>query len=186
MTNGAMVPQTGLKGEGVLIPVVGPDASAKAELIASAKRTFANDNGIVFPVNIEVAEKGRPVANGQMSQPDFKSLAAAGGIAISWIGSSGQVGLPAVVFDDLAAGRVVVVNVSRKVVGQLRRQHSRVHVVYLTRSRAARRGVPPGQSEPDSDLPDPPVTIIENTGPLTEVIDGFFGILQSYVPVPSP
>lgn len=198
MSSGAMVPQTGLKGTGVLVPVVGPQSAGKAALIASARGAYSGNSAIVFPRSLATATRSGAGPDVRVSSSEFASLKAAGAFAVSWQGKEGAYGVPASIFDDLTAGRVVVIGVTRAVIPELRRRHSRVHVIYLT---ALRQGRPQNLSENDGrwlarisgppergpavDIPEPPVTVIDNSGPLTEAVEEFLRVLETYVPMSS-
>ncbi|VAW12502.1 hypothetical protein MNBD_ALPHA09-22 [hydrothermal vent metagenome] len=175
-----MVPQTGLKGTGVLVPVVGPDGAEKATLIASARGTYSGNSAIVFAKPLVAASGLYAGPDHPVSPAEFSALKAAGAFAVSWQGKDGSHGLPVSIFDDLTDGRVVVAAVSRSVIPQLRRRHSRVHVIYLN---AGRSGHP--QAGGGIDIPEPPVTVIDNSGPLTEAVEDFLGVLETYVPMSS-
>lgn len=193
MTIGAMVPQTGLKGTGVLVPVVGPDSARIARLIASASQVYSQNRAVVFSAPVITGTKhGTGV-----SSSEFSALDAAGAFAASWSDNDGSHGLPVSIFDDLTAGRVVVTSVARPVIPQLRRRHARVHVIYLTDQRRsagakgpadrdvrwlARISGPP-ESGLEVDIPEPPVTVIDISGPLSEAVEEFLGVLESYVPM---
>ena len=45
---GAMVPQTGLRGSGVLVPVIGPAEAGKGLIIAAAKNAYAGNRAVIF------------------------------------------------------------------------------------------------------------------------------------------
>jgi len=191
-----MVPQTGLKGAGVLVPVVGPDGVKTDDLIASASQVYSQNPAIVFTGCLKTARNGSPEPRKGLSAHEFSTLVSAGTFAFTWEDSAGSYGIPVSIFEDLNAGRVVVIIVGRAVIPQLRRRHSRVHVVFLTTEQKRRRQEIESTNEgwlarisrplePARvvDIPEPPVTVINMTGPLSEAIEEFLGVLDSYVPV---
>ncbi len=191
-----MVPQTGLKGAGVLVPVVGPDGAKKDDLIASARQVYSQNPAIVFTRALKTARNGSPDPCKGLSPHEFSALVSAGAFAFTWEDNAGSSGIPMSIFDDLNAGRVVVIIVARSVIPQLRRRYSRVHVVFLTKEQKRRRQdlettnegwlariSRPLEPAPVVDIPEPPVTVINMTGPLSEAIEEFLGVLDSYVPV---
>lgn len=184
MSSGAMVPQTGLKGTGVLVLLAGPAGAGKSTLIASAGRAYSGMAGIVFPERVQTGGTGKIV-----SSDAFLSLQAAGALAAHWRGKNQSFGLPQTIFEDLANGQVVVASVSREVIGSLRRAHSRVHVVYVTANseqrsqRLAADFDNQGPVDEDSrlDRPPPPISIIDNSGHLADAIEEFMAVLSAYV-----
>jgi len=200
MNGGAMVPQTGLRGEGVLLAVVGPSGAGKDALIAAARRAFGPARGVVFPQRI-VTRPADPAAepHSVASEQEFAALAAAGAFVAIWQAHGHSYGVPASAADQVAAGRVVVVNVSRQVVERLRRAFRRSHIVYVTAPAEllARRLRARGRESEDEIArrlarrdefarPAPPVTVIDNSGALADAVAAFLSVIESYVSVRSP
>ncbi len=191
-----MVPQTGLKGSGVLVPVVRADGAQKDDLIASARQVYSQNPAIVFTRSLVTAHRPGAQPGKGLSLSEFTTLNSAGAFAVTWRDKEGSYGIPVSIFDDLTAGRVVVISVARAVIPQLRRRHSRVHVVFLTEGHHGRPQNPVDRDEgwlarisrplepaPVVDIPEPPVTVINTSGPLSEAIEEFLGVLESYVPL---
>jgi len=191
-----MVPQTGLKGAGVLVPVVGPVGGRMDELIASARQVYSQNPAIVFTRSLTMDRRAGADPDAGLSIDEFSDLISAGAFAVTWEDATGSYGIPVSIFDDLTAGRVVVISVARAVIPELRRRHSRVHVVYLTSGHHSRRQALADKDgswlaritrpqEPGSviDIPEPPVTVINTSSALSEAIDEFLGVLESYVPM---
>ena len=190
-----MVPQTGLKGTGVLVALAGPAGAGKSTLIAAARRAYAGHQAVVFPARLATRLAGVTSGCAEISTADFEAMEAAGAFAFSWRADERSYGVPTEIDTDLAAGRIAVVSVSRQIVARLRRRHSRVHVVYVTAARqrlierlTAKTGTGPDYvrgrlARADAfALPEPPMTLIDNSGNLSEAVDEFLGVIDSYIP----
>jgi phosphonate metabolism protein PhnN/1,5-bisphosphokinase (PRPP-forming) len=120
-------------GRGRLILVVGPSGAGKDSLIAWCRARFAGNAAIVFPRRIIT----RAVADSSedhdiIAESEYRQRAALGGFALHWRAHGLGYGIPASIAEDLAAGRVVVVNVSRAVLDLARHLYPPVIVVSVT------------------------------------------------------
>jgi len=101
----------------MLVLVVGPSGAGKDTLMAGARAALADDARFRFVRRVIT----RPAeAGGEDHTPidaeGFARALAAGEFALSWEAHGLRYGIPADIAADLAAGRVVVANVSRTVI----------------------------------------------------------------------
>jgi ribose 1,5-bisphosphokinase len=134
-----------LIGPGRLVLVVGPSGAGKDTLIAYARAACRGDANIVFPARVVTRPPSVFEGNGFMPPSAFEQAAANGAFAIWWSAHGQMYGIPLAVDSDIEAGRTVVCNVSRTVVGAVRGRYANVVTVLVTapqdvlRSRLAAR-----------------------------------------------
>ena len=124
--------RTGKIGPGRLVLVVGPSGAGKDTLLGLARAACAEDGNIVFPRRVVTREASSSEDNEQMSPDAFQQALAQGKFAMNWEAHGHCYALPREIDDDIRAGRTVVVNVSRTVVGEMRRAYADVVVVSIT------------------------------------------------------
>jgi ribose 1,5-bisphosphokinase len=124
--------QTGKIGPGRLILVVGPSGAGKDTLLGLARTACADDGNIIFPRRVVTREASSSEDNEQMSPEAFRQALAQGKFAVNWEAHEHCYALPQTIDDDIRSGRTVVVNVSRTVVGDMRRAYTNVTVVSIT------------------------------------------------------
>lgn len=123
----------GTTRRGMLFLVVGPSGVGKDSVLDGARAALADDPGFLFPRRMIT----RPAdAGGEIHEPmtpeAFDAAEAAGAFCLSWRAHGLAYGIPRSAADALAAGRSVVVNVSRTVIAQARRDLAPVRVVAIT------------------------------------------------------
>jgi len=131
-TLAAMAGQPTAIGPGRLILVVGPSGAGKDTLLGLAKAACADDPGIVFPRRVITREASASEDNEAVSPDAFRQARTRGDYATHWEAHGHCYALSRAIDDDIRAGRTVVVNVSRTVVGAMRRAYTEAVVVSIT------------------------------------------------------
>jgi ribose 1,5-bisphosphokinase len=121
-----------LIGPGRLVLVVGPSGAGKDTLIAHAREACRDDATVVFPTRVVTRPPSIFEGNEFMPQSVFEQAAANGAFAIWWNAHGHMYGIPLAADFDIEAGRTVVCNVSRTVVGILRQRYANVVTVLVT------------------------------------------------------
>lgn len=165
---------------GAIVVVVGPSGAGKDSVIGFVAQHFADRDDIDFVRRIIT----RPSDAGgedheSISGEDFDSRLSAGDFAVAWQAHGLKYGIPQDALEKVRAGRILIANGSRAVLGQFRQTFPRVAIVNITASPQvlASRLVARGrESEQDilnrlkRQVPDildePDVTTIDNSGPL--------------------
>jgi ribose 1,5-bisphosphokinase len=159
-------------GPGRLILVVGPSGAGKDTLIGLAQAACAGAGHIVFPRRVVTREASPSEDNEQVSLDAFRQARSKNEFAVHWEAHGHCYALPRAIDDVIRGGRTVVANVSRTVVGAVRRAYADVTVVSITappeilaERLAARARGSDGQIEPRlrrtvDDAAAPDVTII--------------------------
>ncbi|MBY0329457.1 MAG: phosphonate metabolism protein/1,5-bisphosphokinase (PRPP-forming) PhnN [Acetobacteraceae bacterium] len=104
---------------GRLVAVVGPSGAGKDTLLDGARAALAGDARFRFVQRAitRPAEAGGEAHRG-VTAADFAVEQAAGGFALDWAAHGLRYGIPRDIEADLAAGRVVVANLSRAVLAE--------------------------------------------------------------------
>ena len=119
-------------GPGRLVLVVGPSGAGKDTLLRLAQAACVDDRDIVFPRRVVTRESSEAEDNMAMSQDEFRRAREHGDFAVHWDAHGHSYALPREINGDIRAGRTVVANVSRTVLGALRRAYADVVVVAIT------------------------------------------------------
>jgi ribose 1,5-bisphosphokinase len=119
-------------GPGRLVLVVGPSGAGKDTLLGLAKAACADDRNIVFPRRVITREASASEENEEVSIGAFQEALARGDYAMHWEAHGHCYALPRAIDDEIYAGRTIVANVSRTVVGAMRRAYADVAVVSIT------------------------------------------------------
>lgn len=124
--------EAGAIGPGRLVLVVGPSGAGKDTLLRLAQAACADDHEVVFPRRVVTRASTADEDNIAVSQDDFRRAREHGDFAVHWEAHGHSYALPLEINDDIRAGRAVVVNVSRTVIGTLRQAYANVVVVAIT------------------------------------------------------
>ncbi|MBI5260407.1 MAG: phosphonate metabolism protein/1,5-bisphosphokinase (PRPP-forming) PhnN [Bradyrhizobium sp.] len=119
-------------GPGRLVLVVGPSGAGKDTLLRLVQAACAEDGGIVFPRRAVTREASAAEDNVSISRDEFQQARDRGDFAVHWEAHGHCYALPAAINGDIRAGRTVVVNVSRTVIGAVRCAYANVVVVSIT------------------------------------------------------
>jgi len=113
---------------GVLVLVVGPSGAGKDTLLDAARLRLTDGAQFRFVRRVIT----RPAeAGGEAHEAVTEAEFAARQFALSWHAHGLWYGIPADIAGDIAAGRIVVANVSRSVIAQASRQFP-VHVIEVS------------------------------------------------------
>ncbi|WP_342595050.1 phosphonate metabolism protein/1,5-bisphosphokinase (PRPP-forming) PhnN [Salinicola lusitanus] len=124
---------------GLLVLVVGPSGAGKDTLMERALTDYACTRHVILARRIITRPAGAGGENHQaMSDADFDAALDAGEFLIHWRAHGLRYALPAAIRDDLARGRTVLANVSRKVIGAIAELGLPVAVIEVTAAREVR------------------------------------------------
>ncbi|TFV39910.1 phosphonate metabolism protein/1,5-bisphosphokinase (PRPP-forming) PhnN [Bradyrhizobium frederickii] len=124
--------EAGAIGPGRLVLVVGPSGAGKDTLLRLAQAACADDPGVVFPRRIVTRPSSPDEDNIAVSPDEFDRARDHGDFAMQWDAHGHSYALPREINDHIRAGRTVVANVSRTVIGALRQTYANVVVVAIT------------------------------------------------------
>jgi ribose 1,5-bisphosphokinase len=178
--------------KGRLVLVTGPSGVGKDSLLDGLRTALANRSDIVFPRRVITRAAGLGGENYQaVSEAEFAAMAARGAFALHWPAHGLQYGIPASIDGDLAAGRQVVVNVSRGVIDAARAKYENLLVLAINASPdVLRRRLQARGRESDAEiearleraaafrLEGAEVAALNNDGPLTEGVAALVALLE--------
>ncbi|SDT03946.1 phosphonate metabolism protein/1,5-bisphosphokinase (PRPP-forming) PhnN [Bradyrhizobium canariense] len=119
-------------GPGRLVLVVGPSGAGKDTLLGLARSACADDLNIVFPRRLVTREASASEDNAQISHDAFRQALANDAYAMHWEAHGHCYALPRAIDDDIRAGRTVIANVSRTIIGAMRQAYADVAVILIT------------------------------------------------------
>ena len=179
---------------GVLVLVVGPSGAGKDTLIASARRKFRDDPGIVFPRRTITRPEGIGEDHVPAGRREFAHIEEAGGFFLAWTAHGHRYGVPKEAERELRAGRTVVVNVSREIVTKACERWPRTRIVHVTvaldalRARLEARGREAGgdidrrikRASRADQLPEHLTDTVDNSGRLGSAVRRFNALIAGY------
>lgn len=119
-------------GPGRLVLLVGPSGAGKDTLLGLARAACADDGDIVFPRRVITREASASEENEEVSLGRFQEALARREYAMHWEAHGHCYALSRAIDDEIRAGRTIVANVSRTVIGAMRRAYTDVMVVSIT------------------------------------------------------
>jgi ribose 1,5-bisphosphokinase len=171
---------------GTLFLIVGPSGAGKDTLIAAARAAL--DVRFVFPRRVITRAVDPDGEDHEVTDElSFAARERAGAFALSWRAHGLAYGIPASIAEELAAGRDVVVNVSRAVVAMAQAGFPRTRVVLVTapaellRTRLEARGREAGAAIDErlgrvQDVA--PDSVIVNDGAAETAVQAFLTVLK--------
>lgn len=115
---------------GTLIAVVGPSGVGKDSLMDIARQHFAGRDDLRFVRRVITRAEDAVGEDHHAVTPEaFEELSKSGAFAVSWQAHGLGYGIPADVYDDLAAGHVVIANGSRSALDAFRTAFPQLVVV---------------------------------------------------------
>ena len=183
---------------GRFVAVVGPSGVGKDSLIDFARARLAHSGRVVFVRRIVTRPANGGEDHGSLDEGAFIAAEAGGAFALSWFAHGLHYGLPIALDADLAAGKLVVANLSRRMIPALLARYPDAVVVLVTAERdvLARRLAARGRETPaaiqarlDRDIDDrlPPDAVrIDNSGELQAAGAQFTRLLADYSGIAAP
>ncbi len=182
----------GVGRPGRLVLVVGPSGVGKDSVLDGARAALKDDPDVVFPRRVVTRAPG---LGGEdyisASEADFAAMADRGDFALHWPAHGLHYGIPSSIEADLAAGRQVVVNVSRASIAEARRKYPGLLVVGITASpEVLRRRLHQRGRESAAEIEErlsraaafslqgDDVAILNNDGALADTVQAFVALLQ--------
>lgn len=124
---------------GALVLVVGPSGAGKDTLINAARAALAGDEGFVFARRVITRDAIASLEDHDtIDLAGFEAARDRGDYALHWEAHGLCYGIPASIDDDIAAGRTVVMNGSRRMIGDAQGRYPRSMVVLVTADPAVR------------------------------------------------
>jgi phosphonate metabolism protein PhnN/1,5-bisphosphokinase (PRPP-forming) len=177
---------------GTLVLVVGPSGAGKDTLISAAMAELAGDPRFSFPRRtVTRAAQAAIEDHDSIGLAEFQQQKLRGAYALDWEAHGLSYGIPAAIDATLAAGRIVVANVSRRVIAHAIETYPKVAVIAvgaapeILAARLAARGREDGEQvasrlrRPAPGLPaGTPIIEVDNSGRLDDGVRAFLEALR--------
>jgi phosphonate metabolism protein PhnN/1,5-bisphosphokinase (PRPP-forming) len=179
--------------EGALVLVVGPSGAGKDTLIGAAKAALAEDHRFSFPRRVVTRQAMVELEDhDSIDTAEFSRQKLRGAYALDWEAHGLCYGVPAAIDAAMVAGRVVVVNTSRKVIERAIEKYPNCHVLVVTaepevranrlagRGRESAEDVAARLAREGAPVPDGVDAVtIDNSGALEDGVGRFVGALKA-------
>lgn len=124
---------------GALVLVVGPSGAGKDTLIGAARAALAGDPNFVFARRVITRDAVAALEDHDtIDVAGFEAAKARGDFALDWQAHGLCYGVPATIDTDIADGRTVVMNGSRRMIGDAQARYPRSLVALITADPAVR------------------------------------------------
>lgn len=173
-------------GKGAVVLVVGPSGAGKDSLLRGARAALAHDQRFVFPRRVVTRVAVAELEDHDTMSPDaFATARERGAFALDWQAHGLSYGIPVAIDAEIGAGRICVVNASRRVIAPAIARYARCQVMMVTArpdilaSRLASRGRETAEDiarrlAREAPLPaGAEIVTIDNSGTLAEGVEAF-------------
>jgi ribose 1,5-bisphosphokinase len=120
------------RGTGVFVAIVGPSGVGKDTVLAHLRAQVSLSDRFVFPKRIITRPSDSSEDLVEIDKCAFETQKTAGAFALSWSAHGLDYAIPLFVEDAIADGKIVVVNISREMIGQVRRRFGKSCVVLVS------------------------------------------------------
>ena len=123
-------------GPGVFVAVAGPSGAGKDTLINYARERLSSRQQFVFVRRIITRDAdAKSEDHDSLDTAQFSAAERSGAFALVWEAHGLRYALPKSVDADLAAGRVVIANISRQIIDELQYRYANVALVVVSAHR---------------------------------------------------
>lgn len=117
---------------GVFVAVVGPSGVGKDTVLSHLRSRIGAREGFLFPKRIITRCSDASEELIEIDKRNFEAQKLAGAFALSWSAHGLDYAVPVSVRSEIAAGKIVVVNISRAVIGLVRTTFHRSRIVLVS------------------------------------------------------
>lgn len=124
---------------GALVLVVGPSGAGKDTLMGGARQMLAGDEGFVFARRVITRDAMAELEDhDSIDREGFAEARQRGDYALTWEAHGLCYGVPASIDDEIANGRTVIMNGSRRMIADAQARYPRCLVTLVTADPAVR------------------------------------------------